>query len=133
MTVLADSMLRQSAPAEPARASSGSAVAVPRSVLERAPEKLPLARCRRRSSCGAMTVRRRSKESISSCRARGCRAIIRCWSARRAAVPVWSEIELAARFLSCPILAITGTNGRARRRRCSGDGGGERDADVRWW
>ncbi|MGD9764549.1 MAG: UDP-N-acetylmuramoyl-L-alanine--D-glutamate ligase [Candidatus Binatia bacterium] len=28
-------------------------------------------------------------------------------------VPVWSEIELAARFLSCPVLAITGTNGKS--------------------
>lgn len=28
-------------------------------------------------------------------------------------VAVWSEIELAARLLSCPILAITGTNGKS--------------------
>jgi UDP-N-acetylmuramoylalanine--D-glutamate ligase len=28
-------------------------------------------------------------------------------------IPVWSEIELAARFLDCPILAITGTNGKS--------------------
>jgi len=28
-------------------------------------------------------------------------------------VPVWSEIELAARFLPCPVLAITGTNGKS--------------------
>ena len=28
-------------------------------------------------------------------------------------IPVWSEIELAARFLSYPILAITGTNGKS--------------------
>jgi len=28
-------------------------------------------------------------------------------------VPVWSEIELAARYLSCPLLAITGTNGKS--------------------
>lgn len=28
-------------------------------------------------------------------------------------VPVWSEIELASRFLSCPILGITGTNGKS--------------------
>lgn len=28
-------------------------------------------------------------------------------------VPVWSEIELAARFLVCPVLAITGTNGKS--------------------
>jgi UDP-N-acetylmuramoylalanine--D-glutamate ligase len=28
-------------------------------------------------------------------------------------VPVWSEIELAARFLACPVLAITGTNGKS--------------------
>src|SRR5512143_3678603 len=26
-------------------------------------------------------------------------------------IPVWSEIELAGRFLSCPLLAVTGTNG----------------------
>jgi len=29
------------------------------------------------------------------------------------AIPVWSEIELAARFLRCPIVAITGTNGKS--------------------
>ncbi|MEO8605936.1 MAG: UDP-N-acetylmuramoyl-L-alanine--D-glutamate ligase, partial [bacterium] len=29
------------------------------------------------------------------------------------AVPVWSEIELASRYLSCPVLAITGTNGKS--------------------
>ncbi len=34
-------------------------------------------------------------------------------SAVSAGVPVWSEIELAARFLSCPIVAITGTNGKS--------------------
>lgn len=28
-------------------------------------------------------------------------------------IPVWSEIELAARFLDCPIIAITGTNGKS--------------------
>jgi UDP-N-acetylmuramoylalanine--D-glutamate ligase len=28
-------------------------------------------------------------------------------------IPVWSEIELASRLLSCPILAITGTNGKS--------------------
>ncbi len=28
-------------------------------------------------------------------------------------VPIWSEIELAFRFLSCPILAVTGTNGKS--------------------
>jgi UDP-N-acetylmuramoylalanine--D-glutamate ligase len=28
-------------------------------------------------------------------------------------VRVWSEIELAARFLSCPVLAVTGTNGKS--------------------
>jgi len=31
----------------------------------------------------------------------------------RRGIPVWSEIELAARFLECPILAITGTNGKS--------------------
>lgn len=30
-----------------------------------------------------------------------------------AGVPIWSEIELAARFLDCPIVAITGTNGKS--------------------
>jgi UDP-N-acetylmuramoylalanine--D-glutamate ligase len=34
-------------------------------------------------------------------------------AAAAAAVPVWSEIELAARFLTCPIVAITGTNGKS--------------------
>jgi len=28
-------------------------------------------------------------------------------------IPVWSEIELAFRLLSCPIVAITGTNGKS--------------------
>lgn len=28
-------------------------------------------------------------------------------------IPVWSEIELAARFLACPLLAVTGTNGKS--------------------
>lgn len=28
-------------------------------------------------------------------------------------IPVWSEIELASRFLLCPILAVTGTNGKS--------------------
>jgi UDP-N-acetylmuramoylalanine--D-glutamate ligase len=28
-------------------------------------------------------------------------------------IPVWSEIELAARFLDCPVLAVTGTNGKS--------------------
>jgi UDP-N-acetylmuramoylalanine--D-glutamate ligase len=27
--------------------------------------------------------------------------------------PIWSEIELAFRFLSCPVLAVTGTNGKS--------------------
>lgn len=34
-------------------------------------------------------------------------------AAVRRAVPVWSELELAFRLLSCPILAITGTNGKS--------------------
>ncbi len=29
-------------------------------------------------------------------------------------IPILSEIELAARFLTCPILAVSGTNGMAR-------------------
>jgi UDP-N-acetylmuramoylalanine--D-glutamate ligase len=32
--------------------------------------------------------------------------------ARRAAVPVWSEVELASRLLTNPILGVTGTNGK---------------------
>jgi len=28
-------------------------------------------------------------------------------------VPIWSEIELAFRLLSCPLLAVTGTNGKS--------------------
>lgn len=28
-------------------------------------------------------------------------------------IPVWSEIELAARLVRCPILAVTGTNGKS--------------------
>jgi UDP-N-acetylmuramoylalanine--D-glutamate ligase len=28
-------------------------------------------------------------------------------------IPVWSEIELAARLLDCPVLAVTGTNGKS--------------------
>ena len=31
----------------------------------------------------------------------------------RRGLPVWSEIELAARVLTCPILAVTGTNGKS--------------------
>jgi len=34
-------------------------------------------------------------------------------AAVRAGVPVWSEIELAYRLLSCPIVAVTGTNGKS--------------------
>ena len=34
-------------------------------------------------------------------------------AARRRGVPVWSEIELAARLLDCPLIAITGTNGKS--------------------
>lgn len=33
-------------------------------------------------------------------------------AARHAGIPVWSEIELAIRHLSCPVVAITGTNGK---------------------
>src|SRR5262245_24682921 len=31
----------------------------------------------------------------------------------RRQIPVWAEIELAARLLDCPIVAITGTNGKS--------------------
>jgi UDP-N-acetylmuramoylalanine--D-glutamate ligase len=34
-------------------------------------------------------------------------------AAVRRGLPVWSEIELAARLLACPILAVTGTNGKS--------------------
>jgi UDP-N-acetylmuramoylalanine--D-glutamate ligase len=34
-------------------------------------------------------------------------------AALRRGVPVWSEIELAARLLGCPIVGITGTNGKS--------------------
>jgi UDP-N-acetylmuramoylalanine--D-glutamate ligase len=34
-------------------------------------------------------------------------------AARRHGVPVWSEIELASRLLECPLIAITGTNGKS--------------------
>lgn len=30
-----------------------------------------------------------------------------------AGLPVWSEIELAYRYLGCPVLAVTGTNGKS--------------------
>jgi UDP-N-acetylmuramoylalanine--D-glutamate ligase len=33
-------------------------------------------------------------------------------AAARLGVPVWSELELAARFVSAPIIAVTGTNGK---------------------
>lgn len=33
--------------------------------------------------------------------------------ARNRGIPIWSEIELAFRFLSCPLLAVTGTNGKS--------------------
>ena len=32
--------------------------------------------------------------------------------ARAAGIPIWSEVELAARHLDCPVIAITGTNGK---------------------
>jgi len=34
-------------------------------------------------------------------------------AARNAGLPVWSEIELASRCLRCPLVAITGTNGKS--------------------
>ncbi|MGE0822491.1 MAG: UDP-N-acetylmuramoyl-L-alanine--D-glutamate ligase [Candidatus Binatia bacterium] len=34
-------------------------------------------------------------------------------AAVRRGIPVWSEIELAFRFLRCPVLAVTGTNGKS--------------------
>src|SRR5499426_3977268 len=34
-------------------------------------------------------------------------------AAVRRGVPVWSEIELAGRLLGCPIVAVTGTNGKS--------------------
>jgi len=34
-------------------------------------------------------------------------------AAQANAVPIWSEIELASRYLACPIVAITGTNGKS--------------------
>ena len=33
--------------------------------------------------------------------------------ARNRGIPIWSEIELAFRFLACPLLAVTGTNGKS--------------------
>jgi len=33
--------------------------------------------------------------------------------ARERGTAVWSEVELAARFLPCPLLAVTGTNGKS--------------------
>ncbi len=41
------------------------------------------------------------------------RAALALAAAVRRGVPVWSEIELAARLLTCPIVAITGTNGKS--------------------
>ncbi|HZP40829.1 MAG TPA: UDP-N-acetylmuramoyl-L-alanine--D-glutamate ligase [Candidatus Binatia bacterium] len=34
-------------------------------------------------------------------------------AAVRRGIPVWSEIELAARLLRCPLVAVTGTNGKS--------------------
>jgi len=34
-------------------------------------------------------------------------------SAVRQGIPIWSEVELACRFSTCPIVAITGTNGKS--------------------
>lgn len=34
-------------------------------------------------------------------------------TAVRLGIPVWSEIELASRLLTCPLLAVTGTNGKS--------------------
>ncbi len=33
--------------------------------------------------------------------------------ARQRGIPLWSEIELASRFTACPIIAVTGTNGKS--------------------
>jgi UDP-N-acetylmuramoylalanine--D-glutamate ligase len=33
--------------------------------------------------------------------------------ARRQGIPIWSEVELASRFTTTPIIAITGTNGKS--------------------
>jgi UDP-N-acetylmuramoylalanine--D-glutamate ligase len=41
-----------------------------------------------------------------------CAAPILATAVRRG-VPVWSEIELAFRLLDCPLLAVTGTNGKS--------------------
>lgn len=35
------------------------------------------------------------------------------FAAGRRGIPIWSEIELAFRFLRCPLLAVTGTNGKS--------------------
>ena len=32
--------------------------------------------------------------------------------ARAAGIPIWSEVELAVRHLDCPVIAVTGTNGK---------------------
>jgi UDP-N-acetylmuramoylalanine-D-glutamate ligase len=42
-------------------------------------------------------------------------------AARRREIAVWSEIELAARFLSCPLIAVTGTNGKSTTTTLIGD------------
>jgi UDP-N-acetylmuramoylalanine--D-glutamate ligase len=42
-------------------------------------------------------------------------------SAVRRGVAVWSEIELAARLISCPVLAVTGTNGKSTTTTLVGD------------
>lgn len=34
-------------------------------------------------------------------------------AAGKQGIPIWSEIELASRFLTCPLLAVTGTNGKS--------------------
>ena len=39
-----------------------------------------------------------------------CSAPVR--AAEKAGIPVWSEVELAIRHLACPVLAVTGTNGK---------------------
>lgn len=33
--------------------------------------------------------------------------------AKNRGIPIWSEVELAYRFLPCPLLAVTGTNGKS--------------------
>jgi UDP-N-acetylmuramoylalanine--D-glutamate ligase len=91
----------------------------PRSSLVRVADRAPAARALFRAELGAECLpdddAQRLLEGVevvvTSPGVPRDHAVLRAAGAQN--LPVWSEIELASRFLSCPILAITGTNGKS--------------------